>query len=119
MRALAVVPEFEIYWKTEIMRMISFFLPDLRLSAAGTPELRIAAPAALSKYPGCFNDFPVIPGRDLPGPWLYLGVVWPLSTQALGEASSLVGGRPSPTRNNVSDLRNMFVMFGIPRFMYL
>ena len=41
----AVAPDFEIFWKLEIMRMISFFLPDLRLSAVGTPELRIAAHA--------------------------------------------------------------------------
>ena len=40
----AVATDFEIFWKLEIMRMISFFLPDLRLSAVGTPELRIAAP---------------------------------------------------------------------------
>ena len=39
----AVTPDFEIFWKLEIMRMISFFLPDFRLSAVGTPELRIAA----------------------------------------------------------------------------
>ena len=39
----AVAPDFEILWKLEIMRMISFFLPDLRLSAVGAPELRIAA----------------------------------------------------------------------------
>ena len=36
--------DLEIFWKIEIMRMISFFLPDLRLSAIETPELRIAAP---------------------------------------------------------------------------
>ena len=41
----AVAPDFEIFWKLEIMRMSSFFLPDLRLSALGTPELRIAAHA--------------------------------------------------------------------------
>ena len=41
----AVAPDFEIFWKLEVMRMISFFLPNLRLSAAGTPELRIAAHA--------------------------------------------------------------------------
>ena len=40
----AVAPDFEIFWKLEIMRMISLFLPDLRSSAVGTPELRIAAP---------------------------------------------------------------------------
>ena len=39
----AVGPDFKIFWKIQIMRMISFFLPDLRLSAVGTPELRIAA----------------------------------------------------------------------------
>ena len=39
-----MAPDFEIFRKIEIMRMISFFLPDLRLSAIGTPELRIAAP---------------------------------------------------------------------------
>ena len=36
-----MAPDFEILQKVEIMRMISFFLPDLRLSAVGTPELRI------------------------------------------------------------------------------
>ena len=41
----AVAPDFEIFWKLEIMRMISFFLPDLRLSGVGTPELRIATHA--------------------------------------------------------------------------
>ena len=41
----AVTPDFEIFWKLEIMRMISFFLPDFRLSAVGSPELRIAAHA--------------------------------------------------------------------------
>ena len=40
-----MAPDFEISQKLEIMRMISFFLPNLRLSAAGTPELRIAAHA--------------------------------------------------------------------------
>ena len=39
-----MTPDFEIFQKIEIMRMISFLLPDLRLSAIGTPELRIAAP---------------------------------------------------------------------------
>ena len=37
-----MAPDFEIFPKFEIMCMISFFLPDLRLSAVGTPELRIA-----------------------------------------------------------------------------
>ena len=41
---IAVAPDFEIFWKIEIVRMISVFLPDLRLSIVGTPELRIAAP---------------------------------------------------------------------------
>ena len=41
----AVAPDFEIFWKREIMRMISFLLPNLRLSAVGTPETRIAAHA--------------------------------------------------------------------------
>ena len=41
----AVAPDFEIFQKLEIMRMISFFLPNLRWSAGGTPELRIAAHA--------------------------------------------------------------------------
>ena len=41
----AVASDFEIFWKLEIMRMISFFLPDLRLSGVGTAELRIAAHA--------------------------------------------------------------------------
>ena len=41
-----MAPEFEIFWKIEIVRMISFSLPDLRLSAIGAPELRIAAPEA-------------------------------------------------------------------------
>ena len=40
-----VATDFEIFQKLEIMRMISSFLPNLRLSAAGTPELRIAAHA--------------------------------------------------------------------------
>ena len=31
------------FQEIEIMRMISFFLLDLRLSAVGTPKLRIAA----------------------------------------------------------------------------
>ena len=35
--------DFKIFWNIEIMRMISSFLPDLRLSVVGTPELRIAA----------------------------------------------------------------------------
>ena len=39
-----MAPDFEIFQKFEIMRMISFFLPDLRLSAIETPEWRIAAP---------------------------------------------------------------------------
>ena len=39
----AVAPNFEIFGKIEIMRMISFFLPNLRLSAVGTPKWRIAA----------------------------------------------------------------------------
>ena len=39
------------------MRMISFFLPDLRLSAFGTPELRIAAPEGCSQdAPRCSQD---------------------------------------------------------------
>ena len=37
--------DFEIFWKVEIMRMLSSLLPNLRLSAVGTPELRIAAHA--------------------------------------------------------------------------
>ena len=41
----AVATNFEIFWKLEIMRMISLFLPDLKLSAVGTPELRIVAHA--------------------------------------------------------------------------
>ena len=42
-----MAPDFEIPREIEIMRMISFFfcLPYLMLSAIGTPELRIAAPA--------------------------------------------------------------------------
>ena len=40
-----VAPDFEIFQKLEIMRMISFFLPNLRLSAIGTPEVRIATDA--------------------------------------------------------------------------
>ena len=39
-----MAPDFEIFQNIEIMRMISLLLPDLRLSATGTPELRIAAP---------------------------------------------------------------------------
>ena len=39
-----MAPDFEIFNKIEIMHMISFFLPDLRLSAIVAPELRIAAP---------------------------------------------------------------------------
>ena len=42
-----MAPDFEIFCKIEIKRMISFFLPDVRLSATGTPELRIAAPDGL------------------------------------------------------------------------
>ena len=38
-----MAPDFEIFPKIEIRRMISFLLPDLRLSAIGAPELRIAA----------------------------------------------------------------------------
>ena len=38
-----MAPDFEIFQEIEIMRMILFFLLDLRLSAVGTPELRIAA----------------------------------------------------------------------------
>ena len=41
----AVAQDFEIFWKLEIVRMISFLLPNLRLSAVGTLELRIAAHA--------------------------------------------------------------------------
>ena len=41
----AMAPDFAIFWKLEIMRMISFFLPDLRVSVVGTPELKIAAHA--------------------------------------------------------------------------
>ena len=37
-----MAPDFEIFQKLEIMRMFSFFLQNLRLSAIGTPELRIA-----------------------------------------------------------------------------
>ena len=37
-----MAPHVEIFWKIEIMRMISFFQADLRLSAHGTPDLRIA-----------------------------------------------------------------------------
>ena len=40
-----MAPDFEIFQKLEIMRMISVFLPNLRLSAVGTPELRLAAHA--------------------------------------------------------------------------
>ena len=39
-----MAPDFEIFHEIEIMRMISLFLPDLRLSAVGTPELRLAEP---------------------------------------------------------------------------
>ena len=35
-----MAPDFEIFWKVEIMRMILFFLPDLRMSAVGTPDLQ-------------------------------------------------------------------------------
>ena len=45
MSAATVAPDFEISQKLEIMRMISFVLPNLRFSAVGTPELRIAAHA--------------------------------------------------------------------------
>ena len=37
-----MAPDFEIFWKIEIMRMIYFFQVDLRSSADSTPELRIA-----------------------------------------------------------------------------
>ena len=39
-----MAPDFEIVLTIEVLRMISFFLPDLRFSAVGTPDLRIAAP---------------------------------------------------------------------------
>ena len=42
-----MAPDFEIFQKLEIMRMISLLLPDLRLSAIGASELRIAAPDGL------------------------------------------------------------------------
>ena len=53
-----MAPDFEIFWKLEIMRMISFFLPDLRLSAVGTPELRIADAdnARVDKCMGVYQD---------------------------------------------------------------
>ena len=39
-----MAPDFEIFQKLEIMRMISFFLPNLRLGAVGTPELWLMRP---------------------------------------------------------------------------
>ena len=99
----AVAPDFEIFKKTEIMRMISFFLPDLRLSAIGAPELRIAAPDGWGMTLTQKLRMCIAPEVRIANPCAWLRCILEDYILTALKRMDLAGGRPSPGRKRVSD----------------
>ena len=99
--------DFEIFQKIVTMRMISLFLAALRLSGHRTPELRIVSGGG-DPYPE-IEDAHSSRIEDCEPMRMASLHFLKISSNSIREGSSLAGGRPSPARNKVSDLINIYV----------